>query len=438
MSIPPNECARCGTALSNDLRFCTKCGEPIPAEAPAPTALSTPPAVLAPARVYVHSGSDRGTSFALTAHRTIVGRGTGSGVQLSDPLVSSSHCAITAGDELASIEDLGSANGTIVDGATIPSGTVRAVPFGAMLQLGDTIAEIVGPGMNPRTAAPTVMRGSTASTGVRSSKRAKTLIGVVAVIAIGALAVGIWSATRGSTTPLASNPVNPNDPAWVMKTQGHAVLQVFACEGTSEAKCDDTIQGGTGSVLDLGDGLILTNFHVIADDKSEQPLDDLWVGVSVAGEDYVRAKVVGFSACDDLALLQIDGDAQSLDLAQVTLGDGSGLEVGNQVVVLGYPGTVATDQSGDQQLQLTAGNISALGVVVENYLNLVQMSAPINHGNSGGPVFDLNGKQVGVATLGDSNDTQGIFYAISIDQVNKVLPDIRGGTKQAGLSSCPK
>ena len=62
MSIPPNECARCGTALSNDLRFCTKCGEPIPAEAPAPTALSTPPAVLAPARVYVHSGSDRGTS----------------------------------------------------------------------------------------------------------------------------------------------------------------------------------------------------------------------------------------------------------------------------------------------------------------------------------------------------------------------------------------
>ena len=421
-------CSSCGHANATGTRFCTACGT---------TLAITPPAR---PRVYVHSGPDRGRSFPLVSTRMVIGRGSDADIQLTDPLISSRHLAIEVAASHVTVTDLGSANGTKLAGQTIKSNAPHAATFGRMLELGDTIIEIVAPDGQPHAAAPTITRSSRGS--ARFRRRTLITVGAIATVAVIALVVGVAALTRDSdpAPPDASVVVTTasRDPSWVMRTQGHGVLQVFACQGTSEAKCDDTLQGGTGSVLDLGDGLILTNFHVIADDKSEQPLNDLWVGVAVAGEDYVNAKVVGFSACDDLALLQIDGDAQSLDLAQVTLGDGSGLEVGNQVVVLGYPGTVATDQSGDQQLQLTAGNISALGVVVENYLNLVQMSAPINHGNSGGPVFDLNGKQVGVATLSDGNDTQGIFYAISIDQVNKVLPDIRGGAKQAGLSSCPK
>ncbi|MSO48261.1 MAG: serine protease [Thermoleophilia bacterium] len=307
-----------------------------------------------------------------------------------------------------------------------------------MLELGDTIIEIVAPDGQPHAAAPTITRSSRGSARFRRS----TLItvGAIATIAVIALVVGISALTRNSdpAAPVANvaSTTATHDPSWVMRTQSHGVLQVFACQNTSEAKCTDTFQGGTGSVLDLGDGLVLTNFHVIADEKSEQPLNDLWVAVSVADEEYVPAKVVGFSACEDLAILRIVEDADSLNLAQVTLGNESSLAVGDQVVVLGYPGTVATAPSGDQQLQLTAGNISALGVVVKNYRNLLQLSAPINPGNSGGPVFDLKGRQIGVATLGES-DTQGIFYAISIDQVNEVLPDLKDGKEQTGLGSCP-
>ena len=338
---------------------------------------------------------------------------------------------------MASVEDLGSANGTIVNGQPLTPRTILAVPFGTMLQIGDTIAEIVGSGQEPQTAAPTVMRSSTSSTGVRSSKRAKTLIAVVAVIAIGALAVGIWSATRNSTTPSASNPAKPHDPSWVMKTQSHTAVQIYACDFTSKASCKRTSQSGSGSVVDLGGGLILTNFHVIANDSSTDPLPSLAVGVSVTGQDVVDSEVVGFSACDDLALLHITGDATPLGLAEVKLGSGTNAAVGNQVVVLGFPGTVATSTNGDEQLQLTSGNISALGVTSYNYRNLVQISAPINHGNSGGPVFDLNGQQIGVATLGDQKGTQGIFYAISVDQVHKILSNLRTGLQQTGLDSCP-
>ena len=53
-----------------------------------------------------------------------------------------------------------------------------------------------------------------------------------------------------------------------------------------------------------------------------------------------------------------------------------------------------------------------------------------------GPVFDLDGRQIGVASLGET-DTQGIGYAISIGQVEKVLSDLKAGTKQAGLGACP-
>jgi S1-C subfamily serine protease len=424
-------CGSCGGANAGKDRFCTTCG--------AALAAAPPPSPLAPPRVYVHSGPDRGRSFPLVATRTIIGRGTNADIQLTDSLVSSRHLAIEVAASRATVTDLDSANGTKVAGQRLSVSAPYATAFGTMVELGDTIIEIVGPDAQPQAAAPTITRTSRGAT--RFRRRSLVTVGAVAIIAVIALVVGIAALNSDSnlppTAPVASSVGEVRDPSWVMRTQNHSALQVFACEGSSEKTCEDTIQGGTGSVLDLGEGLILTNFHVIADDDSDRPLRDLWVAVSVAGEDYVTARTVGFSACDDLAVLKIVDDAAALNLAQVELGEARGLEVGDPVVVLGYPGTVATDPSGDQQLQLTAGNISALGVVVENYRDLIQMSAPINSGNSGGPVFDLDGRQIGVATLGDSSETQGIFYAISIDHVNRVLPKLRSGSKQIGLSTCP-
>jgi S1-C subfamily serine protease len=427
-------CPTCNHSNAVATRFCTACGTSL--------SVATTPAPLARPRLYVHTGPDRGRSFRLDAARTIIGRGTNSDVQLTDPLVSSRHAAIEIAASHATVTDLESANGTKVAGQRLKPNAPHGTAYGLMIEIGDTIVELVAPDRQPHAAAPTITRSSRTSRGTaRFRRRTLVTIASVAAVALLALILGVAALTRDTPTALptaaGAAPPNQRDAAWVMRTQGHTAVQVFACQGSSESKCDDTMQGGTGSVLDLGGGLILTNFHVIADENNERPLDDLWVAVSVADEDYVRAEVVGFSACDDLAVLRTVDDADALSLAEVTLGDASTLEIGDQVVVLGYPGTVATAASGDQQLQLTAGNVSALGVVVDNYRNLIQMSAPINHGNSGGPIFDLNGTQVGVATLGDASDTQGIFYAISIDQVKTALPDLIDGAKQTGLNSCP-
>jgi S1-C subfamily serine protease len=430
-SLPERTCPACG-ATSNGNAFCTECGHPL-------GDVGATRSEFRPARIYIHSGPDRGADFELTASRTVVGRGREADAKLNDPLVSSRHLAVAPLSTGVLLEDLQSANGTVADGDDIRPGHPTQVPFGTFVHLGGTVAEFVAPGAEPQSAAPTITRSD--RTSIVGSRRGRVLVAGGATISLLALVVGALAFTRDSSSPPASPanvaPSSQRDASWVMRTQSHSALQVFACEGSSESRCDDTLQGGTGSVLDLGDGLILTNFHVIADEDNELPLDDLWVAVSVADEDYVRAEVVGFSACDDLAVLRTAEDAGALNLAEVTLGDASSLEIGDQVVVLGYPGTVATAVSGDQQLQLTAGNVSALDVVVDNYRDLIQMSAPINHGNSGGPVFDLDGTQIGVATLGDANDTQGIFYAISIDRVTEVLPDLTDGIKQTGLDSCP-
>ena len=53
-------------------------------------------------------------------------------------------------------------------------------------------------------------------------------------------------------------------------------------------------------------------------------------------------------------------------------------------------------------------------------------------------MFDLDGRQIGVASLGEAGNTQGIHYAISVAQVQKALPALKSGTKQAGLTSCPR
>ncbi len=68
---------------------------------------------------------------------------------------------------------------------------------------------------------------------------------------------------------------------------------------------------------------------------------------------------------------------------------------------------------------------------------LIQTNAQINGGNSGGPMFNFDGEQLGVAALTDNSKTQGILYAISVRQVNKVLATMKDGTTQTGLSSCP-
>jgi S1-C subfamily serine protease len=436
-------------------------------------------------RLVVRVGPDAGMFAAISIESPlVVGRAEDADLVLADPIVSAHHCRVSlvrppagpcphcgtqaiAGDAhctgcgrqriAAEVEDLGSANGTLVDGTAVPEHGRADLLEGGEIQLGDSVI-VFGSPSDPvnQGPAPTVIRATpaalTASHNVstpppvaaaaatssppslaRRIPLAAWIVGGIAIVAIALVLIVALGGSDDSGSPSGAS----HDAAWVIEQEGKTTVQVFACDDSSKSRCDATFSSGSGSVIDLGDGLVLTNFHVIANDAASAPQSNLYVGISITGEKIKDAEVVGYSACDDLALIRVVDDVSAFNLKQVEFAEPDSVRIGEGVVVIGYPGTVGSTEDGDSPLQLTTGSVSALNVVIENYIDLIQTDAPINHGNSGGPMFDLDGKQIGVASLGDDESTQGIHYAISVARVNKVLPSMKTGTKQSGLSNCP-
>jgi S1-C subfamily serine protease len=253
------------------------------------------------------------------------------------------------------------------------------------------------------------------------------VLGVIALLFLIAVVVTRGSGDSGTVVS------QEHDAAWVRQARGSATVQVLAEQGSSGDG-----YSGSGSVVDAANGLVLSNFHVFSDSNGS-PLDAMSTYVRLDGsEKWLDATLIGYSACDDLALLQINSAADRSGLGQVELGSNDSIIQGETVVALGFPGTLESQDGALEQMSLTQGVISKPKVTtVKPYPNLVQIDADLNHGNSGGPLFNLDGIQVGVNTLGDADNTQGIFYAISSVRVNEVLPDLRSGQKQSSFNSCP-
>jgi S1-C subfamily serine protease len=179
---------------------------------------------------------------------------------------------------------------------------------------------------------------------------------------------------------------------------------------------------GSGVVMDAGEGLVLTNFHVVGIG------DDVQAGRPGALAD---ASVRAAAPCDDLALLEVE-DLDGFEA--LALGSQDELAQGDQVVALGYPASA----SGGTSLTSTAGVVSAVRTSLRlpapdspRFPNLVQTDAPLNPGNSGGPLVGEDGRLVGVSTIlfqgtrtTPIND-QG--YAVGVDRIRTVLGELREG-----------
>ncbi|MBI2570493.1 MAG: trypsin-like peptidase domain-containing protein [Candidatus Schekmanbacteria bacterium] len=169
---------------------------------------------------------------------------------------------------------------------------------------------------------------------------------------------------------------------------------------------------GTGFVWDE-DGHVVTNFHVVASGSA--------VTVTLAGHEEYRAKVVGAAPDKDLAVLKIE--ARGISLAPIPLGTSSDLRVGQSVFAIGNP--FGLDQT------LTMGIVSALGrsmtaISGRTIEGVIQTDAAINPGNSGGPLLDSAGRLVGVNTAiqSPSGASAGIGFAVPVDIVNRVVPQL--------------
>lgn len=168
---------------------------------------------------------------------------------------------------------------------------------------------------------------------------------------------------------------------------------------------------GTGFIIDKK-GFILTNNHVV------EQTDE--IRVRTADDKEFAAKIVGRDLMTDLALIRIKSDTPFIPLL---LGDSNRLEVGDWVVAIGNPFGLGNT--------VTAGIVSAKyrQIGAGAYDNFIQTDTPINPGNSGGPLLNTAGEVIGINTaiFSESGGSVGIGFAIPINMVKDLLPQLKKG-----------
>jgi S1-C subfamily serine protease len=173
-------------------------------------------------------------------------------------------------------------------------------------------------------------------------------------------------------------------------------------------------QLGSGFVIDKA-GHVITNYHVINDADS--------VEVSFSNNESVRAYVVGADPSTDIAVLQVKRPSRAF--TALPMGDSDAVKVGDAVVAIGNPFGL--------ERTVTAGIVSALQRQIQapneySIDHVIQTDAPINHGNSGGPLLNTLGQVIGVnaqiSTGGSGNGNVGIGFAIPINTVKSVAAQV--------------
>jgi serine protease Do len=167
---------------------------------------------------------------------------------------------------------------------------------------------------------------------------------------------------------------------------------------------------GSGFIIDRN-GLIVTNNHVV-DGASK-------IKVKLPDGRTLDAKLVGTDAATDVALLRVKTDKP---LPTVEFGNDRALRVGDWVVAVGNPFGLSNT--------VTAGIVSSIGRDIGNadqpYTDFIQIDAPINRGNSGGPTFDLHGQVVGMNSMifSPSGGSIGIGFAIPASTIKEVVAQL--------------
>ncbi|MEX0956768.1 MAG: DegQ family serine endoprotease [Rhizobiaceae bacterium] len=178
---------------------------------------------------------------------------------------------------------------------------------------------------------------------------------------------------------------------------------------------------GSGFVIDAEEGIVITNNHVIAD------ADEIEVNFSDGSK--LKAELVGIDAKTDIAVLKVDPGVRKL--TAVSFGDSDSIRIGDWVMAIGNPfglgGTV------------TVGIVSARDRNINSgpYDDFIQTDAAINRGNSGGPLFNMDGDVIGINTaiISPSGGSIGIGFAIPSDLAVGVIGQLRefGETRRGWL-----
>jgi len=244
---------------------------------------------------------------------------------------------------------------------------------------------------------------------------------VLASVVVGSMTLGALIATRagggaavlagsgGTTTTPVSAPSVVLASGGIADVVDRARKSTVLIEGGSAA--------GSGVVVDL-EGRIVTNYHVVEGQRT--------LKVILADGTAARATVLGTDPSTDLAVLQ--SELPKDKLSPVTIGDSSVMRPGDAVFAVGSPF--------NQPFTVTSGIISATGRSTQSSFtgrsirDMLQTDAAVNPGNSGGPLFTLEGEMVGINTSIENPNGRffvGLGFAIPSNTVLRLLPDLIAG-----------
>ncbi len=251
----------------------------------------------------------------------------------------------------------------------------------------------------------TVRHVTTPSVTLAAALAAGALIGAGG----GAATYAALSSGKGNTV-VRQVTVNDGQPTSSDGTLSVQSIYRLAYKGVVEIA---SAQGqGSGFVYD-GSGHILTNAHVVEGSNS--------VSVKFWNGKTLNAQVVGTDASTDLAVLKVNAPVS--ELFPLSLGDSSKLVVGDTVVAIGSPfgleGTVTSGIVSALHREMTSPNHFAID-------NSIQTDAAINHGNSGGPLLDAQGKVVGITSQieSSSDGNEGVGFAIPSNTVSSIASQL--------------
>jgi 2-alkenal reductase len=265
------------------------------------------------------------------------------------------------------------------------------------------------------------------------------VVGGAAALTVGKVAG--WVGPRSTTTVFRSSPVLPDtasaipaavgpsakplagngfDPRRIYAARSAGVVTIFAEYGSDPASA--TVAQGSGFVVSK-QGYILTNSHVItnAGEASKVGAADR-VYVEFQDRDRAPAKVVGWDVFDDVGLIKVDPAAHALD--PVPLGNSAAIAVGDPVAAIGSP-FGNEDSLGVGVVSAVHRSISSL-TSRYSLVDAIQTDAPINHGNSGGPLFDARGRVIGINAQirSDSGTAEGVGFAVPINSARRSLQQL--------------
>jgi 2-alkenal reductase len=242
----------------------------------------------------------------------------------------------------------------------------------------------------------------------------------------------VVQAANGQPTP-ASDPVeqsaakpligNGFDATEIYAKRAAGVVTINALFKGDSGAVDDTAAQGSGFVVSAG-GYILTNSHVITTAgetaPNEKPEAAEKVYVQYRDGERVPAEVVGWDVYDDVGLVKVEPADHSL--SPVPLGDSSQVVVGEPVAAIGSPF--------GQESSLSVGVVSAtersIGALTSpgyNLVDAIQTDAPINRGNSGGPMFNARGEVIGINAQirSESGNAEGVGFAVPINAAKRSM-----------------